>query len=651
MPADLSVLNNPIRIKNLELKNRVVMAPMHTKFASESGEVTDRLISYLSERARGGVGLIILENTCIDWNYGRAAGNPVSIHDDLCRSGLSNIVLAVHRYGAKIVTQLHHTGRQNLKSNIVGNKDPVAPSVVKSKIGGDNPRELKIEEIEEIIQMYVDAARRSKDAGFDGVELHGAHGYLLTQFFSPYTNRRTDIWGGTLENRARFPLEVVRRIRLEVGDDFPILYRLSAEERIPGGTTLEDTLHLVKWLEDAGVDCFDVSAGIYDSIEWIYTLQGVAPGSLIPLAQAVKKVTTKPVIGVSRLGWDLNYASQVIENGSVDLVAFGRSLLAEPYLLEKYNLGNAEEIRPCISCNECVAMENKGWQLHCVVNPLLGNEYLKLDKMSDKPKNVLVIGGGPAGIQAALTASERGHRVRLIDSNNNLGGQLLAAGTPSYKSKEINALLSYFKTMLIKNNVEISLNYLVKPNDIPYVNNKKPDVVLLAIGAKPKIIVDLDQNEVMNAFDVLINKGKGVNNNVVIIGASGVGIDTALYLSENGKRKITVVEMSDEIGGDVNEFLKRHTLEMAKQKNIKFLTGWNVFEINNKGIKARTPLGVQEFEADTIISACGFKSNSVEELYGYYKSQGFIVKVLGSAIEPGMIFDATQSGFWTSMEI
>ena len=276
MDEQLSILYEPFRLNGLELKNRL-MAPMHTKFASESGEVTDRLIAYLAERARGGVGLVVLENTCIDWVYGRPMGKPRFHPRRHVSVRAQQHPLAVHRYGAKIVTQLQHTGRQNVRSNIPGGLQPVAPSAVKSKRGGDLPRALQEEEIEAIIQMFVEGARRTREAGFDGVELHGAHGYLLTQFFSPHCNPPHDQWGGSLANRARFSVEVVRRIRTEVGDDFPILYRMSAEERIPGGTTLEDTLQLVGMLEQAGVDCFDVSAGIYDSIEAIYSLYGQAP--------------------------------------------------------------------------------------------------------------------------------------------------------------------------------------------------------------------------------------------------------------------------------------------------------------------------------------------------------------------------------------
>lgn len=647
-------LFKPFKIKDMELRNRIVMAPMHTKFASESGETTDRLISYLVERARGGVGLIILENTCIDWVYGRAAGNPITIHDNLNRSGLSNIALAVHRYGAKIVTQLHHTGRQNLRSNIVGGKAPIAPSPVKSKIGGDEPRALEEHEIEEIIQMYVDAAIRTKDAGFDGVELHGAHGYLLTQFFSPYTNRRNDKWGGSFKNRARFPLEVIRRIRAEVGPKFPILYRLSAEERIPGGTILEDTLKLVKLLDENGVDCFDITAGIYDSIEWIYTLQGVEPGSLIPLAESIKRVTSKPVIGVSRLGWDIGYAAKILQENKVDLISIGRSLLADPEIPKKTYEGRINEICPCLACNDCVAKQNQGWQLHCTVNPILGNEYLSLLNPVKISKNVVIIGGGPSGIQCAITAAQIGHKVTLLEKSKQLGGQLLGASKPQYKKKEIEALLRYYNIMLSGLGVNIKLNTKITEEAIQTIPElEKANVLICALGCVPAYPTFQGGEYAINALDLLLTNNEGVGENVIVVGASGVGIDTALFLKEKPDRKVKVLEQTDKIGGDLNEFLLRHTLTMAKEKDIEFYSNCRVEKIERGKVYADTLNGNKIFIADTIIAACGFVPLETEQMKKVFEKKGKQVFVIGSCASTceNKIFDATQSGFWTALEI
>ena len=648
MNEHLSILFEPFRVKGMKLKNRLVMAPMHTKFASESGEVTDRLIAYLAERARGGVGLIVLENTCIDWVYGRPMGNPVSIHDDMCRSGLSNIPLAVHRYGAKIVTQLQHTGRQNVRSNIPGGLQPVAPSAVQSNRGGDLPRALQEEEIEAIIRMFVEAARRTRQAGFDGVELHGAHGYLLTQFFSPHCNRRTDQWGGSLANRARFPVEVVRRIRREVGDDFPILYRMSAEERIPGGTTLEDTLQLVGMLEQAGVDCFDVSAGIYDSIEAIYSLYGQPPGALLPLATAVKRASDRPVIGISRLGWDLEHAAQAVTDGRVDLVSMGRSLLADPYLPKKHYEGAREEIIPCIACNDCIGMMERGWQLRCVVNPQLSNEYLEPVKAPARSRNVLVVGGGPAGMQCALTAAMRGHHVTLVERDARLGGQLLAAAAVAEKAAEMNALIAYFETMLNKHGVTVELgSEITAPEDLPV----QPEVVVLAIGAKPARADFPGSERVISALDLLTKKSGDIGRKIVVIGANGVGIDTALYLSQTPDRQITVVDAKAESGHDLNEFLRLYTATLSHQRGIRFLTNWTLKGVDVDHVRGQTPTGEETMECDTVVASCGFRARSSLPLRREFEQRGASVYVVGSALDPGMIFDATQSGFWIGAEI
>lgn len=455
--------------------------------------------------------------------------------------------------------------------------------------------------------------------------------------------------GGSRKNRARFPVEVVRRIRSEVGEGFPILYRLSAEERIEGGTTLEDTVFLVKLLEEAGVDCFDVSAGIYDSIEWIYTLQGVSPGSLISLAETVKKNTSKPVIGVSRLGWDLKYAEKILKENKVDLVAIGRSLLADPHLPKKYFLGKVDEIVPCIACNECVAMENKGWQLHCAVNPLLSNEYLNLFKTKNDKKSVIIIGGGPSGMQCAITASQLGHIVTIIESSNKLGGQLNAASAPFYKSKEIGALKDYLERQVKKHSIKVFLNTKFGKDTL---DNLKPDIVILAVGARPKVYEFTGTENSVSAYDVLYAKNIKIGNKVIVIGSSGVGIDVALYLKDNNdEREVLVLEKDDKIGGDVNEFLRRHTLEMARQKSIEFKTGYKVIDIKPGMVSSLTYRGIEELKCDSVIYACGFESRKTDEIEEILNNKNIRYLKIGSAIEAGTIFEATQSGFWAAMDI
>lgn len=649
MDKRFSVLFEPIQIGTMKVKNRFVLPPMHTGFATEWGEVTDRLISYFIERARGGVGLLILENTAIDWNYGRAVGNPVAIYDNLFRSGLSDLTLAVHRYGAKIVTQLQHTGRQNLGSNITGGKAPVAPSAIKSKFGGDEPRALEEHEIEEIIQMFVDGARRTKQAGFDGVELHGAHGYLITQFFSPYTNKRVDKWGGSFENRARFPLEVVQRVRQEVGPDFQILYRLSAEERVPGGITLEDTCRLVKLLDEAGgVDCFDVSVAIHESLKWMMTMQGTPPGSAIHYATVIKGVTNKPVIGISRLGFDVEYTAQVVREKKADMVAMGRALFADPHIPNKIFEGRTREICTCIACNECIGMVFNGWKVRCVTNPMLSNEYLDPIKSAITPRKVAVIGGGPAGIQCALVSAQRGHEVTIIEKSSQLGGQLIAGSIPAYKKREWEALLGYYNHMVNKLGIKVKLNTEVR-NRLP--DNQKADVVVLALGAVPDTHNLAGREHVLDAYEVLLSQGKGVGRNVVVIGGSGVGLDVSLFLMEKKGRRVTLIDMLPQMGVDLNALLQPYLLELAREKGIEFLNNAEVVKLEKGKVHVKTLLGNKTLVCDTIVSAIGFVSRPTEQLKESLGQKGMKVFVVGSAIEAGKIFDATQSGFWTAVEL
>jgi 2,4-dienoyl-CoA reductase-like NADH-dependent reductase (Old Yellow Enzyme family)/thioredoxin reductase len=641
-------LFKPISIRGMHLDNRIVMPPMHTKYASESGEATERIIEYLVERSKGGVGLIILENTCVDWEVGRAAGNPITIHDDLYRTCLSDLVLAVHRGGAKIVTQLHHAGRQNLRSDTVGNQQPVAPSPVQSEVGGDMPKEMNEEDIEKAIQQYVDGARRTKECGFDGVQLHGAHGYLLTEFLSPHTNRRTDKWGGSFENRCRFPVEVVRRVRAEIGPNYPLLYRYSAEERRPegGGIELEEGVKFAKVLENEGVDCMDVSAGIYESMPWIFTMQGTPVGSLVSLAAAVKAEVDIPVIAVSSLGWDPAVANEVIKSGQADMVQMGRSLLADPEIPNKTREGRPHEIRRCIRCNDCVGSLFKGWRLYCIINPELGYEYKKLVQPAAKPKKIAVLGAGPSSLEYAVTAARRGHQVTILEQGDKIGGQLNLAGVPAYKREEIGSIVSYYEAMLKKWGVEVRLGVTGSAETIAGLN---PELVVIAVGSNPMDLRVPGGEGAKPATNVLMTDAGGLGENVAIIGGNGVGLDTAMFLKEKGK-KVTVVEQLDDIGTELSFPLQWQLKDLLEARDIEVLTEHEVVGISGHTVEMKANGTTKKMTFDDVVSAVGFVSADTSDLERSLVDAGYEVKRIGSCVKPGHIYDAVHGGFWAALE-
>lgn len=478
---NLEALFQPGKIGRLTLQNRFIQSPMHTKFASEFGEVSEKLVAYLTARARGGVGLIILENTAVDWEVGRAAGNPVRIDDDLFLAGLSDLTEAVHREGVAIAAQLHHAGRQNPAANTVGRVGPVAPSPVASDAIGDVPRELTAGEIAQIVEQFREAAARAVKAGFDLVEIHGSHGYLLTQFLSPQSNLRTDSYGGSFENRARFPLEVVRAVREAVGPDFPVSYRISVEERTPGGMPADEGIAFCKLIEDY-VDVFNVTAATYESMDSIFMMHGRTPAELLPLATRVKAAVRKPVIGISRLGWALDESAEAVRAGHLDFVAMGRTQLTDPQLVLKVAAGEDERVRRCIGCNECVGgFLFRGWRLHCVMNPELGFEQQADQALrpQGRAKNVVVVGGGPSGVEAARAAALRGHRVTLVEAADRLGGEVRIAAAVEYKHREMAAYLTYFERELDHVGVTVLLGATATENHAAVVD---ADVVVWATG-------------------------------------------------------------------------------------------------------------------------------------------------------------------------
>lgn len=615
---------------NLTLKNRLVQAPMHSRFATEFGEVSERLIEYLAARARGGVAMIILENTAVDWEYGRAAGNPVRIDDDVFVTGLHDLAHAIHREGVLIASQLHHAGRQNMSANIVGGKAPLAPSPIQSQVGGDPPKEMTVEEIERAIDQFRQGARRTRDAGFDAVEIHGSHGYLLCQFLSPATNVRTDEWGGSFENRARFGLEIVKAVREAVGDDYPVSFRLSLEERTSAGLTTEEGLAFCKLIEPY-VDLLNITAGIYESMEWIFTMQGVDPGSLLPLAKMTKKEVSVPVMAISRLGWMLDDVARAVEAGEIDFVAMGRTQLADPELVNKSRRGETKRIRRCIGCNECVGgFLFKGWRTQCVINPELGIEYqlAELKRPALEPKRVLVVGGGLSGCEAAKVAAERGHAVTLLERDSRLGGLLWGQGAPQFKRRELDTLIGFYEAELEYRGVDVRLGEAATEELASQF-----DVVLLATGTEADSVPD----GMIDAVSVLCARELPPGDPVTIVGSGHYGSHAAAFALEQGRKTRFVPEPGLEVQvEDINPLLAGHIYDYLVRLGIEFVD---------------EPASLEEIDPQGGLVLWAPHHRKRSSVLGHLVD-GERVLEIGTRVDPyGGLYLATQSGFYAGTRV
>lgn len=617
----LDVLYEPLTIGPLRFKNRFIQSPMHTRFATQFGEVSQQLIDYLVERARGGVSMIILENTAVDWRTGRAAGNPVRLDEDVFISGMSDLTEAVHREDVLVATQLHHAGRQNPTGNTEGHVGPVGPSAVTSAAIGDEPRALTVPEINQIVQQFADAARRTVAAGFDMVEIHGSHGYLLTQFLSPQSNVRTDEYGGSFERRARFPLEVVRAVREAVGLDFPVSYRISLEERTPGGMEAEEGLAFCALIQEY-VDVFNVTAATYESMDSIFMMHGRRPGELLPLAARVKALVDKPVIGISRLGWALDAAADAVRAEHVDLVSLARTQLTDPRLVEKTRAGQEDRVRRCIACNECVgAFLFAGWRVHCVINPELGNEgrLPELLHVQPRPKRVVVVGGGPAGFEAARVAAERGHRVTLFEASSSLGGQVRTAAAVQFKKMEMEAYRRYFEAELAYVGVEVRLGARVT-EDSPELADADEIIVATGATAPPPPSGALDAVGMMDS-------GELPEGDVVVLGANEIALNAAAFAAENGAT-VVLVTGGEEPGYDMNPLLSAHTVAILERLGVTFA----VDEEGTTGTRIWAP----DWTADHTTWSAPASAR---------------VSMAGARAKGGRLFQATQSGFWVGTRI
>jgi len=634
-------LFSPFRIGNLELRNRIVMPPMATNFAGPDGSVNERHIAYYVERARGGVGYITFEHTGV-LKQGRAFPDMALIDSDQNIPSFRKLVEAIHRENGKIVIQINHAGRQT-SSSITGSPI-VAPSAIPCPIRNEMPQELSVEEIQKIIEAFAAAAWRVKEAGADGVEIHMAHGYLINQFLSPFSNKRTDQYGSDPERRMRMALEVLRAVRNKVGPDFLILCRLSADEYVEGGLKLEDTKEIAKALERNGADALHISACVATSGYLNHPPYYAEEGMFVHLAQGIKSVVGIPVITVGRIRTP-ELANRILEENKADLISMGRALIAEPHLPIKALEGRTDEITPCISCNRCVLSIRKG-SLQCAVNPEAGREAIFKLKMADRPKRVWIIGGGPAGMKAAEIAARRGHQVTLYEEQETLGGRFLLAAVPP-KKEILKEFIEYLKKQLNKLPIKVVSG---RPFDPALLEKEKPDVVIVATGAKP-FFPPIDGIQEFNAISVedALSGSVSLGRKVLVVGGGGIGAEVADHLSEKGK-EVTLIEMREGIALDLVAHLQHFLNKRLRAKEVQILTSTKAIRFEKEGLWVEDPQGRKRLEGfDSIVIALGSVPNDavVDSLKGKVPQ----IYVVGDASKPREVMEALLEGEEIALKI
>ncbi len=661
-------LFEPIRVGNMELKNRIAMPAVHHCYTPD-GFVNERLLKYYEARASGGAGLITVGGCTID----QLGQGPmmIGLHNDQYIEGMKSLSKIIRDNGAAAAAQLYQAGRYT--HSMMTGQQPVAPSAIASRFTRETPREMTLEDIEAVIESYGQAARRAKEAGFDAVEVLASAGYLICQFLSPLTNERTDQYGGTWENRTRFGLEVMRKIRDTTGPDYPLIIRISGNDFMPESNTNREAALFASELEKAGVNCINVTGGWHESR--VPQITGELPrGGFAYLARGIKETVSIPVIASNRINDPLN-AEYILQHYMADIINMARPLIADPELPNKALKGRFDSIRRCIACNQgCLDMVFTMQDVHCTANPLAGREDKVEIKAAENPKKVLVIGAGPAGMEAARLAAARGHNVALWEKNERLGGHLSYAAMPPGKHDFI-TLLHYYEHELGRNGVQVILNREAAADEIVA---EKADVVILATGAKgaPAPFPVKDSLQVVSALAIL--DGTAIpGKQVVIIGGGSVGCETAVataemgtisaetlkFLMENdaetperlkellnrGTREVTLVEMDKGIGRDIGISTRWVVIKCIRRMGIRVMDQYTVKEVTEKGVLVEKAGEETFLPADTVVLAIGAVANNpLEEML---KDKVKELHVIGDALKPRKLTEAIREGFDLAREL
>jgi 2,4-dienoyl-CoA reductase-like NADH-dependent reductase (Old Yellow Enzyme family)/thioredoxin reductase len=621
-------------IGSSRIKNRIVMPAMGTNFTGTDGMVSDRNLSYYRERARGGVGLIIVEAVYIHQS-GKHRANGIGAADDRFIPGLQSLAKTIRDEGAVPAIQLIHTGR--LMSSKSSGLPVLAPSAVPHRMTGEVPREMTIEDINLMVECFAASAARVVEAGFEMVEVHGAHGYLLQQFLSPYSNRRQDGYGGSFANRARFPLEVVRAVRKRLDDRAQVIYRLSATEFMQGGLTTEEMSEFAHILQAEGIDALHVSVGINETDFTIgQVIQSIyyEPGNLAKYARAMKANVSIPVIAVGRIN-SPEVAEAILARGDADFVATGRALFADPYWPRKARDGKPEDIRKCVACNMgCIGRLMQQNDVKCTQNPWVGTDFEVGLPPAPLKKRVLVLGGGPAGLEAARVAAARGHHVTLLEEHAQLGGQVQLGCVPPGKAELQEVVLARVRD-LEKLRVEVKCSVKVTSADIEAA---KTDVVIEAIGAQPAAVdIPTDFPEkIASAWAVLAGQ-QVPGQKVLVVGGGMVGLETADFLVSQGKQ-VVLIELLDQLGQTITPTARATLLSRLASQNVQTITGVLLEYWGHNGVLLRKRDGSVLLlpDIENVVVAVGARSNRLK----FPKLTGIDWKRVGDCERPRDILAA-----------
>lgn len=642
-------LFTPLQVRSMRIRNRIVHAAITTNLTTKDGYVTDHVKNYYEARAKGGVGLIEVEacyfdpiGTRLDFNLG--------IFDDSHLPGLRELTSLIHKHGAVCALQLNHGGREST-SEITG-KQPVAPSAIPSGYTrvsekADTPRPLMTWEVKEMVGQFVQAARRTYQAGFDCVAIHAAHGYLVHQFLNPEANKRGDEYGGSPENRARFLCEIIRGIREELGPDYPIMVKINANDYTPDGIKPEEAMTHARLIEEAGADILEVSVGVHASRPYMMVPTMYVPrGVNVPLAEAMKKFLKIPVCTVGRIV-DAPMAEEVIASGKADLVALGRAMIADAEWASKVREGRLDDIRYCIACNDgCLERIHSHRGMTCTVNPAVGTSYEMRLPPAPRPKRVVVVGGGIAGLEAARVAHLRGHRVTLFERSHRLGGQMLLSFI-SPSRDELKGCTDFLDKTVRKLGIDLRVGTEATAE---HVLELSPDVVILATGAVPKRpeLKGIQRPQVVMYEDVLYGR-VNVGQKCVVVGGGYVGAEVAEYLAEQGRQVMMCVKYG-EVGKDEERTNRIQLLEKLEELKVDVLYWSPVIEITESGVRAaRKGWPIEIHGVDTVVICVGAVSDRglASELEGKVPR----IYTIGDIISPRRALDAIHEGFKVGLEI